>query len=47
MNNSNRSFIFCPRCGEKNLIGAKFCTHCGHSLVNIMTSLDCNNKVTT
>lgn len=37
MDSSNRNFIFCPHCGEKNLIGAKFCTHCGHSLVNIKT----------
>lgn len=46
MNNSNRSFIFCPRCGEKNLIGAKFCTHCGHSLVNIMTSTSSERTTT-
>ncbi|EPD04905.1 hypothetical protein Lpp78_08485 [Lacticaseibacillus paracasei subsp. paracasei CNCM I-2877] len=46
MNNSNRSFIFCPRCGEKNLIGAKFCTHCGHSLANIMTSTSSERTTT-
>jgi len=24
--------IFCSECGGKNLIGAKFCAHCGHGI---------------
>lgn len=31
--NSER-FVFCTNCGEKNNIGARFCQHCGTSLVN-------------
>lgn len=35
MGNSNKGVIFCPRCGTKNLVGAKFCIHCGYSLAGI------------
>lgn len=35
MKNSNKGVIFCPRCGARNLVGAKFCIHCGYSLVGI------------
>lgn len=45
--------MFCPKCGEKNVDGAKFCSKCGTNLEEIMSNKkaveknDSNVEVTT
>ena len=30
--------LICPKCGQSNAAGERYCTNCGASLANVMTA---------